>query len=86
MFEVADDGASKKQGYKSRHGVTKFQAMYVTEIKENRAATNKENKIMATVFNGVIAEQQADIKSLRGIMASIKNKMASREQRTPPQQ
>ena len=85
-FEAAGDGASKKQGYKSTNASTEFQAACVAEIQQNRAATNEENKVMATAFTGAIAEQQAKIKSLRKILASIENKMTTREPRTPPRQ
>ena len=77
---------SKKQGYKSTNATTKFQAACVAEIRENRATTNKENKITATAFTGAIAKKQAAIKSLREILASIKNKMETWEPRTPPRQ
>jgi hypothetical protein len=85
-FEAAGGGASKKKGYKSTNAATKFQAACVAKIQQNRAATDKENKVMVTVFTGAIAEQQAEIKSLREILASIKNKMTDREPRTPPRQ
>ena len=85
-FEVAGGGASKKQGYESTNASTEFQAACVAKIQQNRTATNKENKVMATAFTGAIAEQQAEIKSLREILASIKNKMTNREPRTPPRQ
>merc|ERR1712153_231296 len=67
-FEAAGGGASKKQGYKSTNASTEFQATCVAEIQQNRAATDEENKVMATAFTGAIAEQQAEIKSLREIL------------------
>ena len=85
-FEAAGGGASKKQGYESTNAATEFQAACVAEIQQNRAATDEENKVMATAFTGAIAEQQAEIKSLREILASIENKMTTRTPRTPPRQ
>ena len=85
-FEAAGDGASKIQGYKSTNASTEFQAACVVEIQQNRAATDEENKVMVTAFTGAISEQQAEIKSLCEILASIENKMTIREPRTPPQQ
>ena len=85
-FETVGDGASKKQGYESTNASTEFQAACVAKIRQNRVAADKENKVMTTAFNGAIAEQQAEIKSLREILASIKNKMPNREPRTAPRQ
>ena len=57
--------------------------VYVAKIKENRATTDKGNKIMVMAFTGAIAEQQVEIKSLREIPASIKTNMTTQEPRTP---
>ena len=73
-FEATGGGASKKQGYESTNASTEFQAACVAEIQQNRAATDEENKVMATAFTGAITEQQAKIKSLREILASIEKK------------
>ena len=85
-FEAVGGGASKKQGYESTNASAEFQAACVAEIQQNRAATDKENKVMATAFTGAIAEQQVEIKSLREILVSIENKMTTREPRTSPRQ
>ena len=54
LFKVACGGASKKQGYESTNTATKFQAVCVAEIRENRATTDKENIIKVTTFTGEI--------------------------------
>ena len=82
-FEAAICGVQNKQGYKSTNTATKFQIACVAEIKANKATTEKETKVMATAFMGAISEQQAEIKSVRGILVDIKNKISTREPMLP---
>ena len=85
-FEAAGGGALQKQEYESTNASTEFQVTCVAKIQKNRAATDGENKVIATTFTGAIMEQQAGIKSLREILTGIENKMTNREPKTPPQQ
>jgi hypothetical protein len=82
-FEAAGGGASKKQGYKSTDVAAEFQAVCIAEIRENRATTNKKNKVMTMAFTGAIMEQQATIKSLCKILASIASRPRSKDATTP---
>ena len=57
--------------------------MCVTKIQANKTMANEETKVMTTAFTGAISEQQAEIKSVRGILVDIKNKISTREPMLP---
>jgi len=78
-FEASGGGASKKQGFESANVVAEIQTACVNQLKENREDREKERHElrheMATEFAGAIAEQREEIESLRGVLASIENKL-----------
>ena len=78
-FEASEGGASKKQGFKSANVVAEIQTACINQLKENQQERkNKRHKLrheMAAKFTGAITEQREEIKSLRGVLTSIKNKL-----------
>ena len=78
-FEATEGSASKKQGYKSTTVLTELQVACVVEIKENKATPNNEPRVMVTAVMGITIEQQLNIKSLREVFTSTKNKTPTKE-------
>ena len=76
-FKAVEGGASKKQGFASANTVAEIQTACVKQLKENQHEATKEKQELrynlSTKFAGAIIEQQEENKSLRSILASIKN-------------